>query len=341
MYYDAIIMFHAAGPEAYELVARARWYLNIPVIVDIDDLLDELPADHPHYGGTGGDDLPGILANASQVVVSTNYLLGRYAKYNRRICTIRNSIDPVRYSSAIKGEFARPGHSGFVVGWTGSQTHQPDLAFTGFTEGLDRFMAKYDDVRAHFHLLCPDQLHSKYGVRVTYDLKTADYLSYPGFCSTLPWDICAVPLVVNPFNHAKSDLRLLDMAPFRIPILVSEVDDFVRHKDRGVCLYAENTPQSWFERLKWAYLHKRELGKIADRAHQYVCEQRLATLAAAQWDQLLQVVFRGGLESPKTAEPVGESANPSPCEKSPKASRRPSQKRGSKARKTSRTVKAP
>lgn len=291
LYLDAIVLFHPYHNEHLMIAQRAMGHYQIPVIVDIDDLVTNLPVDHPEYAAFQGNRVCDIIQVASHVVVSTEYLKKTWAHLNKNMTVIENCIDERRYQGLI--DAPKPYKTGFVVGWTGGQTHRPDLYNTGFVDGLMRFMDAHDDVRAYFHCLCPQILLDRYGSRVIYQQQPVDYLDYPSLCFTFPWDICCVPLHDHPFNHAKSDLRLLDMSPFKIPLLASPVADFVKHRDRGVMFYAENG--KWFEALEDVYSRRNELQSVAKKSHSYVMTERTAKQQAERWADVLETVLPQGL----------------------------------------------
>lgn len=308
-YLDAVIMVHPWHPEHALFARRIRGHYGIPVIVDIDDLLTNLPSDHPNVQEFRSNQLEDILTIANHVTTSTEYLKMTWGHLNKNIRVIPNCIDEKRYidfKDRRDHVVAKPYHSGFVVGWTGSQSHRSDLVFTGFIEGLTLLMDKYDDVRAFFHVLCPQTLIDRFGSRVIFQERTVDFLDWPSICFTFPFDVCAVPLLDHPFNDAKSDLRLIDMAPFRIPLIASPRKDFIRHAERDFMVYADKG--EWFEALEWAYLHRSDLAEMGDKAHDYVMSERVSTKAAELWDQLFQAIFHQDQPSPALGHTESESA---------------------------------
>lgn len=285
-YLDAVIVFHAHSKQAADFIYRAKRQYGIKVIVDCDDLLDNLPSDHPDYIHFKNSHAAQCVSHADHFVTSTTYIQKTWGHLNKNITVIENCIDEKRYEG-YDGQ-PKPYKAGFVVGWTGSQTHRPDLYSTGFIEGLARAMRKCDDMRAHFHVLCPQTLLDEFGVRVTYNPTVVDYLDWPAMCFTLPFDLCAVPLADHPFNDAKSDLRLLDMAPFQVPCLASPRDQFLRHQDQGsVLLVEQDTPEHWEEALVGAYENQEKVRQVGIAANQYVMQARVAHIGAEKWRQLL------------------------------------------------------
>lgn len=285
LYTDLVVMFHPYSQGQMQFIHRAKSQYHVKVLVDLDDLVDNMPVDHPGYYDFKHGAMPDIIRLCDHLVVSTDYLKDTWGHLNERISVIENQIDRRRVAGFVKQP--KPYHSGFVVGWTGSYSHRPDLYNTGFIKGLREFMRKRDDVRAYFHLLCPQTLLDEFGARIIYNDQPCDFLDYPSMCFTYPFDICAVPLYDHPFNHAKSDLRLLDMAPFRIPVVASNLTPFQSHSDRVVL--TNNTPTDWYEAFAWCYEAPTRLSELADRAYDYVMESRTAEKSAEKWETLFKV----------------------------------------------------
>lgn len=291
-YVDAVVMLHPYSPHQATLTKRLRAQYNIPIVVDIDDLLDNLPSDHPEYGNFKSNAAHICAMFADHLVVSTDYLKQAWGHMNKNCTVIENAIDPARYTPYAG--IPRPYKANFVVGWTGSQSHRPDLYNTGFIEGLSLFMEKYPDTSAHFHNLCPQVLLDRFGLRVMYTEKSVDFLDYPALCATFGWDLCAVPLHDHPFNRAKSDLRLLDFSQFSVPVLASPLESFVPHGKEGRCLLTrDNSDISWFEALEGAYKNRTSLTLLGEKARTHVLEHRSVQEASRQWDRVLSSL--GGL----------------------------------------------
>lgn len=285
LYADGILILHPYGSEVAHFIHRAKTQYGIKVFVDLDDMTDNLPSDHPEFANFKGGAVPDIIRYATHTVVSTDRLKEHWGHLSPNISVIENTIDVKRYAGYIKQP--KPYHSGFVIGWTGSNSHRPDLYNTGFIEGLRAIMNERDDVRAYFHLLCPQVLLDEFGARIIFNERAVDFMDYPGMCFTYPFDICAVPLYDHPFNEAKSDLRLLDLSPFNIPIVASNIGDWQKHSDRAVL--TNNTAEDWYQAFRWCYETPNKLIETADKAHDYVLRERGTEKACEKWATLFRL----------------------------------------------------
>jgi len=286
-YLDALVLSQPWNDAYLHVIERFRTHYRIPVIIDVDDLVNELPSDHPDYLSFRTNRLNQIIQSSSHVVYSTEFLKYRLGHLNRNHSVISNSISADVYEGYKPR--AKPYKNAFTVGWTGGQSHRGDQYFT-FLDDLRRFLREKPDAKAYFHILCPEILLKEFGTQIIYEPEPCEFLDYPAVSATYPFDVCLVGLTDCNFNNAKSDLKLLEMAPNHIPIIASPRSDFIRHKDRNVMLYAENNKdgyKSWYEQLCWAYDNQSELKEIGKRAAEYVLTERLSTKAADEWREVL------------------------------------------------------
>jgi len=284
MFWDAAVFFHVWHSDHLRMIERVKRVGRIPVVFDMDDLLTQMPSDHMMFAPMSEKsqhNVPAMIAMADRVVLSTDYLQRQWNHLNKNITVIENSIDWSRYENPPM----KPYHTGFVVGWTGSLSHISEVHEI-LIPPLSKFMDRHHDVRAYFHLVCPQTMLDKYGSRIIFESQPVDWIDWPAMCATYPFDVCAVPLHKNAFNEAKSDLRLLDMAPFHIPLIASPRSQFKRHKDQGLLLLAE-TENEWLEAFEKAYADRQMLNTIADKAHRYVKAERSHVEGIEQWDSLL------------------------------------------------------
>jgi hypothetical protein len=158
-----------------------------------------------------------------------------------------------------------------------------------FVPGLMKFMDKFSDVRCHFKFLCPQILLDKYGSRVVFDETLTHFMDYPAYLATVPWDVSLVGLYDHPFNDAKSDMKLVELAPHEIPIIASPRADFYQHKDRNIMLYADDArpEMSWYEMLKKAYTDREEINAMKLRAKEFIYEERTSKKISEKWLQIL------------------------------------------------------
>jgi hypothetical protein len=288
-YLDAIVMSQPWSNAYLSLIERCRLHYRIPVIVDVDDLVSELPADHPDFVSFKANVLPQIIQASTAVVYSTKYLQGRLGHLNKRHAIVPNSICAKTYAGYEPKN--KPYKNAFIVGWTGGQSHRADQYFT-FLPGLQRFLREHSDAKAYFHVLCPDALLKEFGSQIIYEPTPCEYLDYYSVAASYPFDVCLVGLTDTNFNHAKSDLKLLEMAPNKIPVIASPRADFIQHKDKSVMLYADDASTndycSWYQQLCYAYENRDgALKEMGQKAFDYVMSERTSDKTADLWREIL------------------------------------------------------
>lgn len=304
LYADAVVMLHPETEEQLTLVQRITDRFSIPVIVDVDDYMDGVMSENPVYTRVRRNMSSATVKKASAVTTSTKYLKGYLSNFNRNVSLIENCIDANRYPTIEQRVI--PMHKDFIIGWTGSQSHMSDFVNTGFLEGLQMFMREKPDTRFFAHMLCPQSLIDEFGVRVQFVPEAAHYADWPQVVATYPFDVCANPLYKHPFNEAKSDLKMLDLAPYAIPLLVSSRASFVEPDlaDK-VLLVPDDCAQSWHERLNFCYENRDLISQVGSRAKEYALKCRTILQGAARWDRVLSnALYPSVLESIVTVHPT-------------------------------------
>lgn len=290
-YTDIVIMSHPHSYECLCFIERCRIHFNLPVIIDVDDLISDLPIDHPDYVSFATNKFIQILTAASYVVFSTPFFEMHCGHLNKHHSVIENSINK-KLIKRLQPEF-KPYKNCFTVGWTGGQSHRSDQYYT-FLDGLTEFLRRHDDVKAYFHVLCPEALVREFGSQVIFEKNPVDYMDYPAVAAAYPMDVCLVGLTPTPFNNCKSDLKLLELSPHGIGLIASPREDFIKHKDQGFMLYAEDDSKeypSWLEQLEYAYMHQDRIKEMAEMARQYVMEHRTSEVMAKKWQKVIEEVL--------------------------------------------------
>lgn len=283
-YTDVLIMNHCFRMDEYYLFERARHHYNVKTVLDLDDLLTDVPSDHPAYEAFKNRPVAQILQSVNHTVFSTNYLKEKLGHLTKEATVIPNAINTRLYDRL--GKVEKRYKNCFIVGWTGGQSHRSDQLYT-FLNGLEKFMDLYPDTKAYFHVLCPDRLYRKYGQRIIFEPEVVNFMDYPQMSASYPFDVCLVGLQPNEFNESKSDLKLLEMGAHSIPIIASPRADFIQHKARDLMLYAD-TDEQWFDALEFAYKNQDVMKQLGEKSREYIMNERRAEHAAYAWDKMLE-----------------------------------------------------
>ncbi len=267
---DTLLVVRDAVPSTCvdALVARATDE-GTRVVVDLDDDLvtDEARArlGDQGYALDQLDALAGILRRADQVIVSTGHLADLVGPLRPgRVSVVPNELDPLLWFDAD------PAAPDLEVGedaelrllYMGSSTHADDLCLLdGLPERLTARLAR--PVVIEVVGITASDLPP--GTRRLLPLKT----HYPGFVAWLRrnqarWSVGLAPLVDERFNHAKSDLKLLEYAALGLPVVASPVGPYRLGGSGGLAATAA-TPDQWVDAVAHALSQGRSARDLVRR----------------------------------------------------------------------------
>lgn len=259
---------------------------GIKVLYEVDDYLHGVAKQQHHdfakgYGKEQLRDLEMCMRACDGMIVSTEYIARRYARYNKHIYVCRNGIDLSRYA------LTRPERSTVNIGWAGATGHtsaiipwinailpvlheRPDTCFVaigspGLAQPVNEILKS--DNRA-------------------IGIPFAPLECYPAAMCML--DIALAPSTDTTWYRGKSDLRWLEAAALGVPIVADPVVyPEIEHGVTGFHAKNENEAQELVRELVEDDELRRRVGQ---QAHDYVVEHRSSETAAMQWHEVLGAV---------------------------------------------------
>ncbi|TVS05307.1 MAG: hypothetical protein EA413_06955 [Cyanobium sp. PLM2.Bin73] len=282
-----------ALPQAAALVAACR-QRRIPLVFDLDDALFALPADHPERQqyAPALPALDHLLAEVDLRVFSTPTLA--------RLCQERASLHGYRAGpqtllangldlelwGECRGFPRRSGEEPLRLLYVGTTTHQADLDLV--LPELDRLAGRQP---GSFQLTVvggAPSLTPRPWLQVRkVPLSCRRYPHFVRWLQRLPrHDLGLAPLVANPFNGAKSNLKLLDYAALGLGCLCSPGPAYEAAIVADLALAAE--PWQWGERLRWAAAHRPQLRRLAQAAHRELRSIHNSAVMASGWRAILE-----------------------------------------------------
>jgi glycosyltransferase involved in cell wall biosynthesis len=233
--------------DAYENIFAMAHAEKKPVVMDLDDLLFELPADHPDRRSYYYTDslLPMLQAvmEADLVTVATaalsDYLLG----FNKNIRVFPNYLADEwwKLSKPPSDELL---DGTITIGYMGGPSHQPDLI--SILPALKNIQKKYQPkVRFHFWgIEPPPELEATSQVDWC-PPKSYAYYDFVSYFQTQHADIFIAPLTDTLFNQCKSCIKYLEYSSLGVAGIYSKVTPYESVIEDGVDGLLASSHQEW------------------------------------------------------------------------------------------------
>ena len=221
---DNYCFIHRTKNDSYfkKFIAYTR-AANIPTIYDTDDLLFEYCYDlkKGNLNDLQSDLFLSAMKSCNYVTVSTKFLKEKALKYHSNVFLIRNALsDDFFYQSSKNFELRKNKSEEFVnlAYLSGSKTHDSD--FEQIENVLISILEKYPFTKLLIvgPLKFNKHLFQKFKNRFKHSTKVP-YNEYHLIFRKI--DINLVPLELNDFCHAKSEIKYIEAAASGIPSLLS------------------------------------------------------------------------------------------------------------------------
>ena len=257
---------------------------NIPVVLDLDDYLFELPLSHPmRKRGIFADALLPLLNSIIQVdavTVTTNVLRSALLGINPSIYVLPNYLDPDlwQFQPVPEPIANRPVRIVFI----GTPTHQPDIE--SINGALVSIANKYgDQIEFMFIGTNPSTGLKNRSNVVTQPGMIYDYRMYVESVQKISADIAIAPLESNFFNQCKSAIKYYEYASLGIPGVYAHLDpyqDVIRDGQNG---FLAKTTEDWISVLSKMIENPMLRLEIAENAQQDVKERWLVSDHHNDW----------------------------------------------------------
>jgi GT2 family glycosyltransferase/glycosyltransferase involved in cell wall biosynthesis/uncharacterized coiled-coil protein SlyX len=223
----------------FAVLRQTREY-KIPLIYEIDDLLFELPENHPDrmssYYTQGLVPMLTAVENADLVTTSTNKIANFLKPNNKNIKVLQNYLVDDYWEMKTPKESVRKGEE-VIVGYVGGHTHLPDLEM--IVPALREVLTNNPKVHLKFFGVKPPEELLSFSL-VEHFPPIDNYREFVRFMLIQEIDILVAPLVPNVFNQSKSFLKVLEYYALGIPAIFSQgppYDSLVIHGQNGFLAY--------------------------------------------------------------------------------------------------------
>lgn len=207
------------------------------IVYACDDLLTDMPLKSHFRRLVPADSrtrFKAALKACDRLVVSTPFLAEAFRHFIDDIRVVPNRIERATWLSLRSKRRVGPRPR---IGWAGGTGHQGDLEL--LKPVIEATRGEADWI---FFGMCPEEIRP---LLAEYH-ELADFNDYPRKLAALNLDIAVAPLEDIPFNHGKSNLRLIEYGALGLPVLCSDVTPY---RDTPA-LRLPNEPQRWIAALR-------------------------------------------------------------------------------------------
>ena len=231
-----------------------NYKINHKIVLDLDDDW-KLPPNHLSYYDYSilKNRLEENILKADLVICSNERILNRVKEFNTNAIIVPNAlpygIDQFT-TEKVEDEKIR-------IFWCGSITHNHDI------EILRRPLSKLTQYKSKVKMIMGGYDDSNKESKVIWDRMLSAFtngrqLDYAVIRSLLPnkymqmynyADIMVIPLEKSEWHAAKSNLKILEAAAKKIPVVVSAVEPYIKDPDAPVFFVRKQT--DWFKHLNY------------------------------------------------------------------------------------------
>ncbi len=281
--YKLVVLQQPRGQGWLELIKGLK-NRGIKVIVEVDDYLHGISEkkDHDYRKAFTAKFLSGYercFRAADAMIVSTDYIAERYARFNRHIHVCYNGLDTGRY------RLTKPPRETINIGWAGATGHKE--AIVPWLQGIANVMGKHENtcfvtIGQNF----ADAFKEGFGNRAL-SIPFSSIEQYPGAMTM--FDIALAPSGKGSWYRGKSDLRFLEAGALGTPIIADPL--VYPNIDHGINGFHARSPigmESILDRL----VSDGELrASVGAAAQHYVLGERSINVMAAQWTRAFEEVL--------------------------------------------------
>jgi processive 1,2-diacylglycerol beta-glucosyltransferase len=251
-----VVVVQREFPDAYEIyeqIAARAHAEGKPLVYEIDDLLLEIPDEHPDrlldYYTPSLFSILRAVVEADLVTTTTPALQSYLRPFNPNITLLPNTLDDSLWSirpprPPVNSQSPKPNPTPVTIGYMGSDTHSPDLqtllpAFLGLLRRYGqnisfRFWGGEPPAELRVH---SNVEHIP--------LAIASYVDFAAFFSQVEADIFIAPLNDSLFNRCKSPLKYFEYSSQGFPGVYSRIfpyESVITHGKNGLLA---STPEEW------------------------------------------------------------------------------------------------
>lgn len=273
---DVMLLHNCFSDLQLASLAAIKNQLNIPLILSMDDLMTEIPEYNP-AAAKSPKDLAGRIRLAFQladrVLVSSQYLAQHHQADHPDIITIANHLSqtlwPLCRRQAVPSKPLR-------VGWAGAGQHQADIAWLTPVIQATQHVVQW--------VFFGDQPAGLDPGLVEYH-QPVPFQQYQQKLQALQLDIGLAPLLDNPFNRAKSNLKLIEYAAVGAAVICSDLEPY----QNSPAMKLAHQPDLWIDAILSFSKDRSTVSSQARQMLTWVKQNHLLENHLDQWSELLGI----------------------------------------------------
>jgi len=282
--------------ECEIVLAQART-LGKPVVYELDDLLTELPAQHPDlefYSKARAAILQAVV-EADAVIGSTPLLCDYLREFNSNTWLLSNYLDDQLWSLDAPESLDASNECSVTIGYLGSPAHLPDLEL--IVPVLTRILSRSERVRLVFWGMKPPAPLSEHPQVAWHIPALVSYAEFAAYFARQTCDIFIAPLQDNLFNRCKSPLKFLEYSAQGIPGVYSRIAPYASVIEHGKNGFLASTLEEWEEYLVRLIDTPNLRRQVGIAARQTVLERWLLSQHAGRWVETYRQICDSTLRS--------------------------------------------
>lgn len=275
---DVLLMHLTLNDEFYDFIKWIKAETRIFVIFSIDDLVTSLSNNNASKKKIHKDmrhRLRRTLALCDRVIASTQPIADALSIYSHDIVVVPNCIDLTGWSNV------KP-HANtskkLRVGWAGGEYHAGDLEI--ISELVKTTSTEVDWI---FMGMCPKALRPY----VNEYHEFSSFEDYPKKLASLKLDLAVAPLEIQPFNEAKSNLKLLEYGMLAWPVICTDIYPY--QTNNPPVMRVGNTQAEWLDALRLAISEPETLPEKGLVLQNWVLNNYALDLHQVQWFNALKI----------------------------------------------------
>jgi len=276
----------------YQQVIELAHTNRTPIIYDMDDLLFELPDDHPdraiHYYTEALFPMLQALLDADLLTVSTSPLQEYLKPFNKNIAVLPNFLDDTAWLLKPPVQLTHKDEP-LIIGYMGSTSHTPDLNYV--TPVLIKLMALYpENIQLKFWGVQPPQeiAGAQQVTWIPIENHVYDYAEFAQYFLQQKIDIFICPLVGNLFNSCKSAVKFLEYSALGVPGVYSRITPYQSVIQQGVNGFLASSLDEWEDCLIKLIENPPLRRSIATNAQKTLRDEWLLSKNATKWLEVFQ-----------------------------------------------------